>query len=382
MGGCVALKNENGAMRLLTPTEVQVLAGLTADAAQMTLFGAGLIAAQEEFNEGITAEMQAVSPELGLLARGLAGDFGAGEGIDPWANPFQMMGYGGGFVTAGAMALDEAADSIASGPEVARAQAEARRELMESGRHAGVVDLNGQQAHEFVVENINQVVEIDGGDTFTMVDARMWFDTDELVMLKHRVDGIARQGGRDVPFYIETESKDFRHLPGSSLYEPFETVSRMGGMLDDEQMAQMEEAKVQLEEFDRQMASMPSEHRAMAERMMGGQMDMMRNLVNSGTFETSQKFVEMYVNPDLAELYRANDAATAASSPQQSTGGNLIARIQTDLQVLGYDPGAVNGELTTPTVVAISQFQAEKGLEVTGEATESLASVLVAELGR
>jgi peptidoglycan hydrolase-like protein with peptidoglycan-binding domain len=116
--------------------------------------------------------------------------------------------------------------------------------------------------------------------------------------------------------------------------------------------------------------------------MMGGQMDMMRNLVNSGTFETSQKFVEMYVNPDLAELYRANDAATAASSPQQSTGGNLIARIQTDLQVLGYDPGAVNGELTTPTVVAISQFQAEKGLEVTGEATESLASVLAAELGR
>ena len=112
-------------------------------------------------------------------------------------------------------------------------------------------------------------------------------------------------------------------------------------------------------------------------------MDMMRNLVNSGTFETSQKVAEIYVNPDLNALYSANVAATAAATgPQQTAGGNLVARIQLDLQALGYDPGNVNGELTTPTVIAISQYQSEKGLEVTGEATESLASVLAAELGR
>ena len=381
MGGCVAIKNENGATRILTPTEVQVLAGLAADSARMTGMGIGMIQAQGMINDGMKEEMMAQSPELGMLAQGLAAG-NLGGAVDPWVNPFQMIGLGGAFVLAGAQALDEAAVDIARGAEVARAEQQARRELMERGQYVGSLNFNGHTALEYLVEGINQVIEVDGGGTFTMVDARMWFDADELVMLKHRIDGIARQDGNDVPFYIETESKDYRNVPGSNLYEPYETVSRMGGMLDEKQMAEMAEAKAQLDEFDKQMAAMPRDQRAMVENMMGGQMDMLRTLVDTGAFESSQKVLEIYVNPDLAALYGANVDAAAAMGEQQGTGGNLIARIQSDLHELGYDPGPVNGELTTPTVIAISQFQSEKGLEVTGEATESLASVLADELGR
>ena len=382
MGGCVALKNENGEMRILTPTEVQVIAGLTEDSATLTAMGVGMIEGQLMMNDGMRAEIAAADPKLGMLANIMTEGGIGGAGLEPWANPFQMVGMGGAFVLAGAKALDDAADNIAQGAEIAQAQAEARRALMENGQHVGIVEHNGRQAHKFVVENINQTVEVDGGDTFTMKDITMLFDVDELVLLLHRTDGTARQGGDDVPFYIESESADFRNVPGTDLYEPYETISRMGGMLDDEQMAQMEEAKVQLEEFERQLAAMPANQRAMAEQMMGGQMEMMRGLVNTGTFEFKQKVLEIYVNPDLAALYGAAPAATGAGAMQAAPGGNLVARIQTDLEALGYDPGNVDGELSTQTVIAISQYQSEKGLDVNGEPSEALAARLAADLGR
>lgn len=59
---------------------------------------------------------------------------------------------------------------------------------------------------------------------------------------------------------------------------------------------------------------------------------------------------------------------------------DLTRTIQKDLVALGYDPGNIKGEASTQTVVAISKFQAEHDLEVTGEATPQLAGVIKAEL--
>ena len=53
--------------------------------------------------------------------------------------------------------------------------------------------------------------------------------------------------------------------------------------------------------------------------------------------------------------------------------------IQRDLIALGYDPGDANGQMSTQTIVAISKFQAENGLEVTGEASPQLAGILSAK---
>jgi peptidoglycan hydrolase-like protein with peptidoglycan-binding domain len=58
----------------------------------------------------------------------------------------------------------------------------------------------------------------------------------------------------------------------------------------------------------------------------------------------------------------------------------LTQIIQRDLVTLGYDPGNTDGEATVATVVAISKFQAENGLEVTGEATPQLAGIIKAAL--
>jgi Putative peptidoglycan binding domain len=70
----------------------------------------------------------------------------------------------------------------------------------------------------------------------------------------------------------------------------------------------------------------------------------------------------------------AQDKATSSSS------GNLTQTVQIHLKALGYDPGKIDGEASVQTSIAISQFQAEKGLEVTGEVTPQLAGILEAEV--
>lgn len=66
--------------------------------------------------------------------------------------------------------------------------------------------------------------------------------------------------------------------------------------------------------------------------------------------------------------------------PAVASADELTKMIQKDLIVLGYDPGNIQGEMTTETIVAISRFQAENNLEVTGEASPQLAGIVKSKL--
>ncbi len=70
----------------------------------------------------------------------------------------------------------------------------------------------------------------------------------------------------------------------------------------------------------------------------------------------------------------------AATLPGLAGADELTAIIQKDLAALGYDPGNLDGEATVPTIVAVSKFQAEHDLEVTGEITPQLAGVIKAAM--
>ena len=60
----------------------------------------------------------------------------------------------------------------------------------------------------------------------------------------------------------------------------------------------------------------------------------------------------------------------------------LVQIVQQDLTTLGYDPGAADGTATTKTIIAVSKFQAEHNLEVTGEITPQLAGVIQAAISQ
>lgn len=76
----------------------------------------------------------------------------------------------------------------------------------------------------------------------------------------------------------------------------------------------------------------------------------------------------------------ARPSAPAPSSALQS--GDLTTSVQRHLQALGYEVDNTHGTLSLETQIAISTFQAERGLEVTGEVTPALLGVLAVEVDR
>ena len=66
--------------------------------------------------------------------------------------------------------------------------------------------------------------------------------------------------------------------------------------------------------------------------------------------------------------------------PGPAFADELTKVIQQDLVKLGYDPGNTDGEASTKTMVAISKFQAENNLDITGEASPQLAGVIKAAI--
>lgn len=59
---------------------------------------------------------------------------------------------------------------------------------------------------------------------------------------------------------------------------------------------------------------------------------------------------------------------------------DLTKIVQKDLVKLGYDPGNISGELTAETAIAISTFEADNGLEVTGKPSPQLAGIIKSKL--
>lgn len=54
----------------------------------------------------------------------------------------------------------------------------------------------------------------------------------------------------------------------------------------------------------------------------------------------------------------------------------LVKLAQKELIALGYEPGNIQGQVDTETTVAVSKFQAENNMDVTGEVTPQLVGVL------
>jgi hypothetical protein len=91
----------------------------------------------------------------------------------------------------------------------------------------------------------------------------------------------------------------------------------------------MAEAKKQLEELDRQLASMPPDQRAMVESSMGSQIEMIRKLAEGGAFEIETVVREVRVNRGLAGMLAATPPETEAApvaKPVAEVDGDALRR--------------------------------------------------------
>ena len=152
------------------------------------------------------------------------------------------------------------------------------------------------------------------------------------------------------------------------------TVSNLNEAMSDMQMPSSAEMATAMQDYEAAMAGMTDEERQMLEQM--GMGDLMQQAMSGGA------------NPAAAQQAPAATAAGGAASrggsaiPPSSdlTTGDLTESVQLHLQALGYNVGDINGEVSLSTQIAISTFQAEKGLEVTGEVTPQLLGLLSAEV--
>jgi hypothetical protein len=134
------------------------------------------------------------------------------------------------------------------------------------------------------------------------------------------------------------------------------------------------EVQESMQQYQEAMQSITPEQRQVLEQM--GMADMMQQAMNTGA------------NPAAGQQAQAAAVAGGAASRAGSAmppsaelqGANATESVQKHLQALGYEVGATDGELSLHTQIAISTFQAEKGLEVTGEVTPQLLGLLSAEV--
>jgi hypothetical protein len=148
----------------------------------------------------------------------------------------------------------------------------------ESAELVGTETVEGRDAYHLVAENLDRKRSFNEDQEFVLQTINAWIDSDDYVPLKLVMDGTMDTDGTPRPVTIETIERDYRTVPGSKMYEPYQQVMRLTGEMADETKRQMEQARTHLAELDKQLAEMPDSQRQMMMGMMGEEIEMMRKM--------------------------------------------------------------------------------------------------------
>jgi hypothetical protein len=242
----------------------------------------------EMVGEGMGNEIENGLEEAGL-PRGLL----AATGSDPWASfdPRVMMGGGATMYRGLAEAKRQRAIDDAA-PDDSLKEQDA---MAKNARLVGIESIDGRKAFHIRGEDLN-LTQASDGDEFSIHDISIWIDTDQYVPLRMKMDGVATSGQESRPITMERLNLDYRDVPDSKMYESYRQVSKISGVMNAEQQAQMQEAQQQMAEFEKQMAAMPVAQRDMIMRQMGPQMDMMKSMASGGGLEMVTEVHQIVVN--------------------------------------------------------------------------------------
>lgn len=333
--------------------------------------------ALEHYADGLRMTGDALETETlkSGMPVGMVYSMGPPPGEEPWASPRPsvMMGSMADFVGFAAEAKRQKEDGVPVSNDYAQVFANAEV--------VGTTEIDGRNAWQVRSDGLN-ITDNSNGQQFTLNSVDFWMDKDDCIPLKFHMKGKAvGDDGKPRDIFIEKTDSDYRQVPGTKLLLSHRQVMRMGGVLTPAEEKQMAEARVQMAEFENQLAAMPASQRSMMEGMMGSRMEQMRKMLDTGAFEMEIRIIDVRVNEGvdgLLALTRPFGIPVGGGSATGSSTAGLIAIIQGDLKTLGLYGGPESGDLNTETVVAISRFQAENGMEVTGEATPQLAGALSA----
>jgi hypothetical protein len=153
-------------------------------------------------------------------------------------------------------------------------------ELIEHGRYAGRESIDGSSVHVLAIDDLSQVAlaqqptpeEMD----FQARTGRIFVDTELLVPRRMEFVGDATTPNGAHEVTVSIDMTDYRNVQG--LLVPYRTTMEISGlqaMIDPEMRAQ-------LQQMEEQLAALPPEQREMMERMMGAQLDQLRQMAAGG----------------------------------------------------------------------------------------------------
>ncbi|MGD8385070.1 MAG: hypothetical protein PVF89_06655, partial [Lysobacterales bacterium] len=144
--------------RLLSPTEVSVLAGISPSSSNLAAYGAGMASAQD----ALGANADKMLGPWASAARGAFGDtslstnqvqqdvekksWQTDEREAPWLNPFRMIGGGAGMFLGAAQGVREAETSLGQSQQQASANAARTEAMLADAKTIGVEQVNGRPA--------------------------------------------------------------------------------------------------------------------------------------------------------------------------------------------------------------------------------------------
>lgn len=124
----------------------------------------------------------------------------------------------------------------------------------------------------------------------------LWLDSDQDLVRKMKIDGEMTANGKTRPATMTALLTDYRTVEGFPY--PWTTQVSMEGVMGDSDVSpeDRQKAKESLEKLDEQMKDMPEQQRKMMEKMMGPQLESLRKMVESGTFQMSLTVKDLEVN--------------------------------------------------------------------------------------
>ena len=257
-----------------------------------------------------------------------------------------------------------------------------------TAEYFGKETIEGYPTERISVDGLSFKQTTEEGQEIVIERFDVWIDPEYLKRRKVRMEGTLKEKGKTRKIFIERENRDYRRVGDSYLYEPYLEILRVGGIMNDKQMKELAQAQKELEKLEKQFASMPASQRQMMENMIGPQMEQLRNIASDGAITMEIVTTDIVINPDLGDDGAFYAMFTGKGGVPDVNGGSLpggensavVQLIQSNLAELGFEPGPATGQLTEATRSAISQYQASRGMAVTGQPSSSLAASLQAEV--
>ena len=174
--------------------------------------------------------------------------------------------------------------------------------IAERAELEGRESVDGEQCHVVAINDfsgldLNQEMAMGEQGSFVPKTGLLYVDTDDHLIRKMQMEGEITRDGQTSPMTAVTVLSDYRDVEG--MLHPYLLNITATGLAAGMSEEDAEEARKSLAEMEKNLEGMDDTQRAMVERMMGGQLDKMRKMLESGQFEITVVTKEVRVNESL-----------------------------------------------------------------------------------